>query len=110
MRGPEKIIGTGQSQIYVYRPDTGEVTTPFDAALRAADMRTPYEGRVEILANGDAFIEETNRDRILRLSPEGVRWEYVNGITAATTGALHWSRYLGRDTLAIDWLENLQCE
>ena len=30
--------------------------------------------------------------------------------SAATTGALHWSRYLGRDTLAIDWLENLQCE
>ena len=110
VRGPEKIIGTGHSQVYVYRPDTGEVTTPFDAVLRAADMRTPYEGRVEILANGDAFIEETNRDRILRLSPEGVRWEYVNGITAATTGALHWSRYLGRDTLAIDWLENLQCE
>ncbi|MEA3299541.1 MAG: arylsulfotransferase family protein [Porticoccaceae bacterium] len=110
VRGPEKIIGTGHSRVYTYRPDTGEVATPYDAVLRAADMRTPYEGRVEILANGDAFIEETNRDRILRLSPEGVRWEYVNGISATTTGALHWSRYLGRATFATDWLENIRCD
>ncbi len=110
VRGPEKILGTGHSQIYIYQPETGSVEKPFREALIAADMRTPYEGRADILANGDAFIEETNRDRILRVSPAGVRWEYVHGITATTTGALHWSRYLPRDALQDHWLRNLTCD
>src|SRR5690606_33113060 len=66
VRGPEKILGAAHSQIYIYDQASGTVTTPYSEVLAGADMRTPYEGRAQILANGDVFIEETNRDRMLR--------------------------------------------
>lgn len=110
VRGPEKIINDQHSEIYIYTPATGEIETPYSSVLKETNMHTPYEGRVKILGNGDAFIEETNRDRMLRISRDRVRWEYVSGITDSTTGALHWSRYLDRDSLAPDWLESNQCD
>lgn len=110
VRGPEKIIGKGHSEIYIFDPTTGDIQTPYSSVLEKTKMHSGYEGRVKILGNGDAFIEETNRDRILRVSPNGVRWEYVNGITENTTGALHWSRYLNRNEINRDWLEKLPCD
>jgi hypothetical protein len=106
VRGPDEILG-GHSEIYFYRPAGDEVETPFSTILAKSDVHTPEAGRVTILKNGDAFIEETERDRLLRVSRDGVRWEYVNGVTDSTSGAIHWSRYLSN--IALDWLENLSC-
>ncbi|MAT49908.1 MAG: aryl sulfotransferase [Porticoccaceae bacterium] len=110
VRGPEKILGDGRSQIYVYYPESGEIITPYSEVLERVDMHTGYEGRSTVLENGDVFIEETNRDRLLRVSRQGVRWVYVNGLTESTSGALHWSRYLPANSVSIDWLEKVQCD
>jgi Arylsulfotransferase (ASST) len=109
VRGAWKFPQPGFSQVYRYHPDTGEVDTPYSEMLGALSLRSEYEGRAEILDNGDVFIEETNRDRMLRLSKTGVRWQFVSPASDTTTGALHWSRYLQRDTVTPQLLENLQC-
>ncbi len=109
VRGPEKIIGDGHSEVYRFTPGTGQFPTPYSAILKQAGMRTNYEGRADILDNNDVFIEETNRNRLLRVSSTGIRWEYVNGITPTTTGALHWSRYLKRASVATEWMKGLSC-
>ncbi len=87
----------GISNIYLYYPLTGEVKTPFTSILKKIRMYTYNQGVARILSNGDAFIEETCSSRILRVSPDKVRWEYVNGAAKNTVGALLWSRYVTAD-------------
>jgi hypothetical protein len=109
VRGIDTIL-SGHSEIYLFNPSTGQIKKPFSKILDSLKVNTREQGRTKILNNGDAFIEETFRDRILRISPHSVRWEYVNGITENTTGALHWTRYLERGSINLDWLkEDISC-
>lgn len=108
-RGAWKLMQPGYSQVYIYDPQTKEVQTPYTEALKAAGMHSEYEGRLRILGNGDAFIEETNRDRLLRVSRDNIRWQYVNGISSTSTGALHLTRYLEATEVPETLLEKLTC-
>lgn len=109
VRGSWAFPQPGHSQVYFYHPKSGAIKTPYEGILAELEMHTQYEGRARVLANGDVFIEETNRDRLMRVSGTSVRWQYVNGITSTTTGALHWSRYLEPEMITPTLLENLQC-
>ena len=62
-----------------------------------ADVRTDYEGLQEILPNGDVFIEEQTRGRLLRLSYDEIVWEYTYRISDIYLGMPKWSRYLTED-------------
>jgi len=73
------------------------------------NIKTVTEGLVTILENGDAFIEQQNYGRLLRISPDQVRWEYVNKISADTVGELHWSRYIAADDIDLRWMKALTC-
>ncbi len=93
------IIGThrspeARSAVYFLNPRTGATEKRFEQAIELTQMRTGTEGRLRILDNGDAFIEEQNFARLLRLSETGVRWSYVNAMRNGSFGYLHWSRYL----------------
>ena len=69
-------------------------------------MSTGTGGRCDLLSNNDLFIEETEESRLLRVSLDKVRWEYVNATSETTVGALHWSRYLTSDQVPI-FLKNV---
>jgi hypothetical protein len=85
----------GANNIYVYDFENGSVSTPYTAVLARAKVRTITEGRTSILSNGDAIVEESNRGRTLRVSPDAVIWEYTakaNKKKVISVGA--WSSYL----------------
>jgi len=115
MRESDMVLGD-HSEIYIFNPATGLIETPYSEVLKKIGMISGTEGRLRILDNADAFIEETNNNRLLRVSRNRVRWEYVSAFidqssgTQQTSGALHWSRYLSRDAVKTDWLEALSCE
>ena len=107
IRGPEKFHQQDLSEIFFYEPKTGQIRTPFRQVFAEQKIRTAYEGRAQILDNGDAFVEETLRFRLMRLSEEKPRWVYVNNVTAKTGGALHWSRYLAKRAVSPETLRHL---
>lgn len=107
IRGPEKFYKEDRSEIFLYQPKTGQIKTPFRQVLEDEKIRTAYEGRAQILDNGDAFVEETLRFRLMRISEQKLRWVYVNNLTANTGGALHWSRYLPKGSLSPELLRHL---
>lgn len=107
IRGPEKFHHEDRSEIFFYQPRTGRIKTPFRQIFADEKIRTAYEGRAQILDNGDAFVEETLRFRLIRMSEQKLRWVYVNNVTAKTGGALHWSRYLPRSSLGPELVRNL---
>lgn len=95
------------SSVAIWDPLTGAVERPFDAALAAADFRTNIGGQVTLLANGDALVEESVWRRLLRVSGNRVRWEFVNAPSdrPEIAGMMYWARYLSADDPALDWMD-----
>ncbi|MFW5870130.1 MAG: arylsulfotransferase family protein [Candidatus Sumerlaeota bacterium] len=98
---------TPHSSISLWEPSTGVVEEPYNEAFEKADIRTKTEGRCRLLPNGDAYVEETESNRLLRISKDDVRWEYVNSSAAHSnvSGALHWCRYYLPEEIDLGWLE-----
>lgn len=84
----------GAAEIYLYDADTSAVETPWTPVLRREDVRTKTQGRSRVFDNGDVFVEATDTVRLLRLSRESLRWEFIPESAPGILGALHWSRYL----------------
>lgn len=105
MYAPNQLRPAGpHSGVYVFDPDTDTFTQPYAVPLKRLNVFTETSGRAKILANGDVFVEESDSHRLLRTSPDGARWSFVNGISATTTGQLHWSRYISETEFsALKW-------
>lgn len=96
------------STIYHFNMSSGEVTKPYDAVFSEQGIAAGAQGSHRILNNGDAFVENSNKGELWRMSEQEVRWKYVHR-TAGGIGALHWSRYFQRDELNLDWIKDLSC-
>lgn len=99
------------SEIYFFNPQNNITSRPFSHMMSKHGIASATSGRLKILSNGDAFIEETDSGscRLLRISDNSLRWEYVNSISSTTVGFLHWSRYLYSDQIDLKWMENSTC-
>ena len=90
---------TGHNDIYLADPITHQVATPFTAVMAKANIGSITRGKQRILANGDAFLEESNFGRLARMSPDGLKWIYYNA-NEDVASVLNWSRYLTADEVA----------
>ncbi len=105
-----KLAEDGKSDIYIYDPIRNVVSQPYASIMNKEKIASRTEGRSRILSNRDAYIEQTNSSRLLRISQDKVRWEYVNAVSEDTVGALHWSRYYANKEIDLTWLENQTCD
>ena len=103
------LVEAGKSDIYFYDAMTDTVSRPYSTVMAREKIESKTQGRSRVLSNGDVYIEQTDSVRMLRISHDKVRWEYVNAVTEHTVGALHWSRYLAFDEVDLHWLENKTC-
>jgi hypothetical protein len=87
----------GHNEEYVYNFKTNKTETPYTEFLRKAKVRTYSEGRSDILPNGDLFIEETNRNRLLRGNTKDIIWQYVDRIDQHLVATLSWSRFITKE-------------
>ena len=84
----------GHNTEYIYDFSKNECSTPYDAFFKSADIGTYTEGRSRILSNGDIFVEETNRGRIIYGNHTKEIWSYVERINENKLSLLSWSRYI----------------
>lgn len=91
--------------VYLYDAETDTVESPYRKVLAENKVITASNGRSRVLPNGDVFVEQTNFCRLLRLSKEGIRWEYVNQATDTTHGLLNWCRYYLPEEVDLGWLQ-----
>lgn len=91
----DRSVVDGANDVVIYDFARDETTSPYAEALRRLDVRTPFEGRSEIMADGDVVVEETESARMIRLRLTGeVEWEYVNRASDGQLYLLNWSREL----------------
>ena len=103
------LVERGKSDVYIFNPLDNSVTRPYSDMMAKERIATETSGRSKILANGDVYIEESDYSRLIRISRNTVRWEYVNSLSPETVGALHWSRYISHDEMDLTWRETLIC-
>lgn len=105
-----EVDGTNRIPFYDFATDA--VSYPFARATQVNAIRTRAQGRATPMANGDMFVEETERGRLLRLAPDGtVRWRYIAADARGRRLQLRWSRYLdpSTDGAAIQAAVNARC-
>ena len=84
----------GHNNVYFYNFKTNTVSEPYQEIMQEMEVKTITGGLGMPLANGGLFIDETNNGRILRVSNDEVKWEYVRRIDEETIAMSSWSRYL----------------
>lgn len=110
--GTNVVEGTNELMIYDFL--TKNSYPYLNEAFIREDIRTVTQGRGEILANGDVFIEETDYSRTLMLDENGnVKWSHVNRASDGRVYRVGWSRllYTQRDLgLVRELLQEDHCE
>lgn len=99
MAGAKEVLLDGHNQLYLYDFADESVSMPFAEIFKEKSIRTLSEGRGSFLENGDAFIEETNYGRALRVSTKQAIWEFVEKADGKNAGLLAWSRYLTKENV-----------
>ena len=88
---PEAVV----NDVIIYDFSTNAVSQPYLEAFEMNEIRTFYEGRSQLMDNGQVFVEETNHGRALVLNEDGsVVWSFVNKANDddEMVGVLGWSR------------------
>ena len=80
------------NQIYSYDFEKDTVTTPFSVLMKSEAIKTPTQGRSEMLPNGDIFIEETDKGRIIFGDSIRKKVTFVKRIDQDHITELKWSR------------------
>jgi hypothetical protein len=101
------------NNIYFLDLSNGEISTPFTDVIKKADVRTPTQGLQRVLYGKKmrVFIEETDRGRLLQVSPSKVNWEYTKVVNDKIISLIQWSRYLTEDEVknAVSILKGVEC-
>ena len=101
----------GQSNIYLYNFADNTVSTPYSGILKELSVSAATGGRQKILENGDAFVEDSGNQRLLRISPRKLIWAYMPKLDDRRVGVVSWSRYLNEAEAnkVLPALERTQC-
>jgi hypothetical protein len=89
-----QLYSDNYNSVYFYDFKTDKVSEPYLKIMKEMGVKTVSEGLATPLSGGDLFIDESNNGRILRVSTDEVKWEYVRRIDKETVAMSSWSRYL----------------
>jgi hypothetical protein len=83
-----------QNQVYFYNFENDEITTPYDQLMKKENIKTPTQGRCDILPNGDIYIEETDNGRILFGDSTRAKITFVKRKDEEYLHLILWSRII----------------
>ena len=93
--GVDFIYGT--SNQYVFDFETNNVTKPYHKLFTDYQIKTKTEGRSDILANDDIFVDESNSGRIIIGNKARPKAIYAERIDKKNIKMFNWVRYIKRE-------------
>lgn len=85
----------GHNEVVIYNFQTNKYSLYLKDSLIENDVRTKWQGRSQILPNGDLFIEESNYGKTLYFNADGsLRWTHLNRADDGNVNKVGWSRIL----------------
>ena len=95
------------SNIWMYDQKQDESRILFELNDKGS---TETGGLHEVLENGDIFVEGSRSSTLIMYGKNGAKWEFVNSIEDGKVGAIHWSRYLDKNKVNLNWLSDVNCK
>ena len=102
----------GFSETLIYDFEKNKIFSPYKTGYEKNNISTIREGLSEILENGDIFVEETWKGRLLRMDKIGnLKWQFVNREKNGKVYVLNWSRFLNKNLYSptIDKITSTNC-
>lgn len=85
----------GHNRVIIYDFNKNEYSSYLPESLEENDVRTPNQGRSQILLNNDLIVEESFYARLLYFNNDGsLRWSHVNRARNGNVYKVGWSRIL----------------
>ena len=85
----------GNNKVLIYDFKTNEYSSYLHESFVENDVRTPNQGRSQILPNKDMIVEESFYGRLLYFNADGsLKWSHVNRSDNGTIYKVGWSRIL----------------
>ena len=85
----------GHNRVIIYDFSKDEFSSYLSKSLEENDVRTPNQGRSQILQNNDLIVEESFYARLLYFNNDGsLRWSHVNRASNGNVYKVGWSRIL----------------
>ena len=85
----------GNNKVLIYDFKTDEYSSYLHESFVENDIRTPNQGRSQILPNKDMIVEESFYARLLYFNADGsLKWSHVNRSDNGTIYKVGWSRIL----------------
>jgi hypothetical protein len=92
-----ELIVDGANNEYIFDFTTEALSSPFDNAFKSLEIRTPTEGRGEIINPNEIFVEETNFGRLIQFNKTGeISWQFINRASNGKVYYVSWSRLISR--------------
>lgn len=83
------------NSVVIYDFEKNSFYNYLDSSMIKNEVKTKSNGLCEILPNGDLFVEETNRGRLLYFNSNGsLKWSFLNRSDRLDIRQLAWSRIL----------------
>ena len=92
LRGKENHFFNGHNEVYFYDFEKDSVYRPYTNMMRKLNIRTIFEGRSDLLLNGDLFIDETNNGKLYVITKDSLKMKYVERIDDKHIKMFNWVR------------------
>ena len=87
----------GNNVQYVYDFNKKTISIPYHELFAKNKIRTSTQGLSEIVNNGEIFIEETKKGRLLYGNKNQLLWSYINRVDKKHLSEFNWCRYITED-------------
>jgi hypothetical protein len=84
----------GHNRAYIYDFATNQISTPYDEFFKSSKIKTHYGGRAKIFADGEIFVEESDKGRLLYGNQKEEIWSYIEKIGKDKVSLFNWCRYI----------------
>lgn len=91
---PNKTFLNQTNNHCIYDFEKNNIITKYSKIFKSAKIKTIIEGHSLTLKNGNIFIEETTKGRLLFGDEKGLIWTYVEKIDEEHLSMFSWSRYI----------------
>jgi len=92
LRGKNDTLINGHNDIYFYDFEKNEISKPYTKVMKKIGIKTKSEGRCDLLANGDLFIDETNNGKLYIINKDGLKIMYTERYDKNYIKMFNWVR------------------
>ena len=89
---PKDSVINGHNDIYFYDFEKALISKPYTKVMKQVGIKTKSEGRCDLLANGDLFIDESNNGKLYIINKDSLKMIYTERYDKNHIKMFNWVR------------------